>query len=69
MPDQSSSWNGEIAGRLVPSVRTVESHVDHALGKLGLSNRTQLAAARLHSHPNVQLSTSLFNALSRAASS
>jgi len=35
--------NKEIAGRLHLSVRTVESHVRHALTKTGLINRTQLA--------------------------
>jgi len=35
--------NKEIAGRLHLSVRTVESHVRHALTKTGLVNRTQLA--------------------------
>ena len=42
--------NREIADELVVSVRTVESHVRHALAKAGLSNRTQLAKwAREHS--------------------
>jgi DNA-binding CsgD family transcriptional regulator len=36
--------NKAIAQRLHLSVRTVESHVRHALTKLGLDNRTQLAA-------------------------
>lgn len=36
--------NREVAERLVVSERTVESHVRNALGKLGLANRTQLAA-------------------------
>jgi DNA-binding NarL/FixJ family response regulator len=41
--------NKAIAARLHLSVRTVESHVRHALGKLGLDNRTQLATwARDH---------------------
>lgn len=35
--------NKAIAARLHLSVRTVEVHVRHALGKLGLENRTQLA--------------------------
>ncbi|MEO3855580.1 response regulator transcription factor [Acrocarpospora sp. B8E8] len=36
--------NREIAERLVVSERTVETHVSHVLGKLGLANRTQLTA-------------------------
>jgi predicted ATPase/DNA-binding CsgD family transcriptional regulator len=36
--------NKVIASRLHLSVRTVESHVRHALAKVGLENRTQLAA-------------------------
>jgi non-specific serine/threonine protein kinase len=35
--------NKEIAAQLQLSVRTVESHVRHALAKLALDNRTQLA--------------------------
>jgi DNA-binding NarL/FixJ family response regulator len=35
--------NQAIASRLHLSVRTVESHVRHALTKVGLENRTQLA--------------------------
>ena len=34
--------NGEIADRLVLSVRTVESHLYHAMQKLGISNRQDL---------------------------
>jgi DNA-binding CsgD family transcriptional regulator len=41
--------NKAIAAELHLSVRTVESHVRHALAKAGLSNRTQLATwARAH---------------------
>jgi DNA-binding NarL/FixJ family response regulator len=36
--------NREIAGKLYLSVRTVETHVDHALTKLGFRTRTHLAA-------------------------
>jgi DNA-binding CsgD family transcriptional regulator len=36
--------NGQIAGALVISVRTVESHVQHIMDKLGVSARTQIAA-------------------------
>jgi non-specific serine/threonine protein kinase len=36
--------NREIATRLVISVRTVETHVEHALVKLGFTSRAQIAA-------------------------
>jgi non-specific serine/threonine protein kinase len=36
--------NRDIAATLFISVRTAESHVQHILTKIGLSNRTQLAA-------------------------
>jgi non-specific serine/threonine protein kinase len=35
--------NNEIANKLVISQRTAESHVEHILAKLGLTNRTQIA--------------------------
>jgi len=35
--------NGEIAGRLHLSIRTVQSHVKAALKKTGTKNRVQLA--------------------------
>jgi DNA-binding CsgD family transcriptional regulator len=35
--------NREIAARLVISQRTAETHVEHILGKLGFSSRTQVA--------------------------
>ena len=36
--------NREIAGELVLSVRTVDTHVQRILGKLGFSSRAQIAA-------------------------
>ena len=36
--------NKEIAARLVISQRTVETHVDHILGKLSMTSRTQVAS-------------------------
>ena len=36
--------NKEIAGRLIISQRTVETHVDHILSKLGMTSRTQVAS-------------------------
>ncbi|MCZ4535234.1 helix-turn-helix transcriptional regulator [Gordonia terrae] len=35
---------GEIADRLFISTRTVQTHVSHALAKLGLRTRVELAA-------------------------
>ncbi|MBD0021709.1 MULTISPECIES: LuxR C-terminal-related transcriptional regulator [Gordonia] len=43
--------NKEIAQRLVLSPRTVEGHVEHALRKLNITRRTQLAAALAGSRP------------------
>ena len=36
--------NRQIAARLFLSVRTVDVHVDHIFGKLGMSSRSQLTA-------------------------
>ena len=36
--------NKDIAARLVISQRTVETHVDHILGKLGMTSRAQVAS-------------------------
>ncbi|WP_433787324.1 AAA family ATPase [Actinomycetospora sp. CA-101289] len=43
--------NRDVAARLVISERTVESHVRNALAKLGLQNRTQLAAWAADARP------------------
>lgn len=36
--------NKEIAAKLVISVRTVETHVENIMSKLGFDSRTQIAA-------------------------
>lgn len=36
--------NRDIATRLVISARTADSHVEHILGKLGYTSRTQITA-------------------------
>jgi predicted ATPase/DNA-binding NarL/FixJ family response regulator len=36
--------NGQIAGELIISARTVETHVQHIMDKLGVSTRAQIAA-------------------------
>jgi predicted ATPase/DNA-binding CsgD family transcriptional regulator len=43
--------NRGIAGRLCLSVRTVDTHVDHILTKLGFNSRTQLVAWAYESAP------------------
>jgi DNA-binding NarL/FixJ family response regulator len=40
----SGQSNGQIAASLVISVRTVETHVQHIMDKLGCSTRAQIAA-------------------------
>ena len=40
----SGQSNGQIAASLVVSVRTVETHVQHIMNKLGCSTRAQIAA-------------------------
>lgn len=45
--------NREIAGALVISQRTVESHVEHILAKLGVTSRTQVAAWNAGRRPGV----------------
>ncbi|HEY1626904.1 MAG TPA: LuxR C-terminal-related transcriptional regulator [Streptosporangiaceae bacterium] len=42
--------NREIAERLVISKRTVDTHIDHIFGRLGVSSRMQLAAWLASSH-------------------
>jgi len=36
--------NGQIVATLVISARTVETHVEHIMDKLGVSTRAQIAA-------------------------
>ena len=36
--------NREIAAQLVVSIKTVEYHLHHAFGRLGITSRRQLAA-------------------------
>lgn len=43
--------NKEIAAELFVSTRTAQNHVQHILTKLGLSNRTQIAAWHRDRHP------------------
>ena len=45
--------NNEIAAALTISIRTAENHIRNILGKLGLQNRTQVAAWLLRDPPDV----------------
>ncbi|WP_425565127.1 response regulator transcription factor [Saccharopolyspora taberi] len=40
----SGKTNRKIAAELVIATRTVDSHVEHILTKLGFNSRTQIAA-------------------------
>lgn len=40
---EAGKSNREIAASLMISQRTVESHMDHILAKLGFTSRTQIA--------------------------
>lgn len=54
----AAGLNGtEIAGRLHISPRTVQTHVSHALVKLGLRTRVELAAAAARRHPPSPVAT------------
>ena len=44
--------NRQIAERLVVSVRTVESHVERSLVRLGFHTRTELASWYVAAHPS-----------------
>ena len=43
--------NRQIAERLVISKRTVDAHIEHIYGKLGLSSRVQLASGLRSARP------------------
>jgi DNA-binding NarL/FixJ family response regulator len=45
--------NREIAERLVISKRTVDAHVEHIFGKLGISSRVRLATWLRSESPSV----------------
>ena len=42
--DDTGASNQDIANRLVLTVGTVKGHINHILGKLGVSNRTEAVA-------------------------
>jgi non-specific serine/threonine protein kinase len=44
--------NGQIAAMLVISARTVETHVQHIMDKLGVSARAQIAAWAATTRPS-----------------
>jgi DNA-binding NarL/FixJ family response regulator len=51
--------NREIAAALVVAPRTAESHVENILVKLGLANRSQVAAWAAGRHRTVDVSANL----------
>jgi DNA-binding CsgD family transcriptional regulator len=49
--------NREIAARMLISKRTVDAHIEHVFGKLGISSRVQLAIRLRDMHPQASRTT------------